>query len=291
MPHAAKARVSCPLCVQTGQPKTRGDVTPHWVRRTLVELGGDRPPAVIYFVCQSCQRRLARHFEDPASALMKPMLAGKNVELTTDQQLIVARWLAKTLLLRLLKDAEHPIIAPAARLDRRRHALRKVRGVLTDLAPPSDCVIRIGRIIDAKLRVETPLKDRTYLPADHYPRLDAAGSGTVGALYWEAFFGKPERLAQVEQAAPSADWYRRVWPPQPTIVRWPPSETFNMFDFVLLLELRKFARPPGTQMAIAEPAVLARDLILRRLTTAPNGRSLQSCRPDRCRRTARSWAR
>lgn len=72
-------------------------------------------------------------------------LARQPAELSPDQQLIVARWMVKTALLRLVKDAEHPTVAPEPRWDRRQHALPLLRQVMADLAPPVNCLIRLER--------------------------------------------------------------------------------------------------------------------------------------------------
>jgi hypothetical protein len=212
---------------------------------------------VIYFICEQCQRRLARHFENPAAVIIKPMLAGQPVSLSPDQQLIVARWVVKTELLRLAKDAEHPTIAPTARWDRRRHALRLAREVLANLAPPEGCLIRVGHLDRSLSNDPTPVEDRTYIPTEQFPRMDAAGSGIAGAFYWQCFLGQPERIVSVLEATGSEDWYCQVWPAQPSSVQWPPPRAFSLFDFAQMFQLLKFTRPKGTQTAIAEPASLA----------------------------------
>jgi hypothetical protein len=257
MPHPRKASAPCPICRQRGGKKTKEDVWPVWLRLELERLGGRRPDRVIYYVCGICQARLSKHFETPAAPILKPMLAGLAVQLSPDQQLIVARWIVKTQLLLLAKDAERPVIAPTPRLDRRDHALRLVRQVIADLAPPPGCLIRLGRHDRSLPKDPTPMEDRTYIPTREFPRLDAAGSCISGALYWQCFLGRPDRLFSVVEATRSDDWYCQTWPQQPRSVQWPPPRTFSLFDFTLMAELMKHTRPPGTQTAVAEPPALA----------------------------------
>jgi hypothetical protein len=207
---------------------------------------------VIYFVCERCQKRLNRHFEIPAINLLKPMIAGQPITLSPEQQTIVASWVAKTGLLRLLKDAEHPKIAPNARLDRREHALRNLREVIKDLKPPANSFIRLGRYDWSASTDPTPLPERTYIPSSPLPRMDAAGNGGAGHLYWELFLGRPDRLARIEQGMTSTDWHSRIWPPQVGPLQWPPARALSPFDLAITTMLLSGTGPPGAAPAIAD---------------------------------------
>lgn len=221
------------MCQQPGRKKDREDITPKWSIRYLDEIGLGRPPAAILWICNPCNNWLNSNFENPARDLLKPLMAGSPVELSIDEQIIVARWLAKTLLLRALKDAEHPSRGPLPRVDRRQHAQRIVREVMDTERPPADCLIYIGHFDETLPFEETSRDDLSYLTRI-LPPLSFKAQVNFGRLYCQMFIGGDGLPLIGGQLARAIDRLIPVWPQRLDSATFPPAKSFSMWDRVLI---------------------------------------------------------
>jgi hypothetical protein len=98
--------MGCPLCAGAG-PLTKEDLVPSWIRRDVLRryrpAPADIPPRFVLRICATCNSNLGRKFEDPAAPILKKLIAGDPLSLDLSEQHIVARWIAKTTLIGLLK--------------------------------------------------------------------------------------------------------------------------------------------------------------------------------------------
>jgi hypothetical protein len=176
-------------------------------------------------VCEPCQQLLNTQFEQPAKELLKALFGSSSMILTTEQQVILSRWLVKTALLLILCPGR---VGSAPALEGIRRHLDELtqRGSI-----PPFTTVRIGQVHRESSATIWP-----FLPAvwSEDRRFDVSSVlGLTGVAGEIVLHGDPQSL-------PFADLTKNdprlavIWPPQLTNVLWPPSQPLSLLDIVLL---------------------------------------------------------
>jgi hypothetical protein len=212
---------------------TAEDAYPWWLRRRIHEWiralpdGSVEPEweqgsrIILKPVCEKCQRRLNTVFESPASVLLKEMMDGSVIDLSPQQQVLVAGWIVKTGLVLLLE--RHPDGL----------ANRLLREWLTHMlkggTPPANATARIGYFSD---NLEQSRKG--FLPPGWPdvldPREGIVSVISVPGFICETILGPAAVVRSFIDMTKDDDRFIVVWPPNVTHKWWPPPVTMGLFD-------------------------------------------------------------
>lgn len=248
-PQSQPTRPICRLCRQPADRMTDEDVVPKWLRKHLVESHGVSSQAereewarlvrtVRTRVCETCNRRMNLAFEAPARPLILAMLEHEPLRLSTEQQLVVARWMMKvTLLWGLMRhwrddveSAVHPRYADtydaAASAERQRQDVMNL--IETGEMPPGTTI--------AALAIVATTTERPLLP-----RTDGKYAGAGHTNFFTMVFEVVQRDAiasrhRTERRADSR--WQLVWPPRPgDRFTWPPKRATSIVEMVRYQEV------------------------------------------------------
>ncbi len=231
----------CRICAREIPPrqKTTEDAHPLWLRKRILAWFRSFPPEVIVDpkweqagrtllkpVCQRCQRRLNETFEIPARPILTAMFDRSVVTLTPRQQVIVAGWIAKTILVLGLSPGKHP----AAEYS---DALRLyLCGTLDSGTPPDNATIRIAYVSE-----ELDPPQRGFVPPGwpNQDRLEFLSISGYPHLLCEMLVSNaPGTLAFID-ATKDDERFLRIWPPHLTEVLWPPPSLLGLLDIAAFL--------------------------------------------------------
>jgi hypothetical protein len=237
----------CPVCLEN-PADTREDIMPQWGRKRIRTLGvyvGDRVPSILMPMCQDCNSKFGRRYENETAPILGPMMDGESRLLSTADQEIIGRWIIKTGLLVALNQATTG--SPE------RERIRGYCCVMRDHGtPPHQSFVRLGafdrdRPIDAG--GHSNLHRSGYLPT-----VQVRGTNISGHVAWEAAIGQPSELEPFIAACVDNDSLALIWPPRLRPVAWPPPVKLTYRD-VLTLKLAWNERrwPPSSDDLLPSP--------------------------------------
>lgn len=164
---------SCSIClVVSTQKMTKEDSYPKWLRQIILQAYGDVDPSrlekgweqprrvLLHSVCVPCQRRLNAAFEVPATQLLKDMMSGRPMLLSTAQQRVIAAWMAKTVLVLIMSGP-----SPAQRIERCRRMLLDMMA-RDEPGPAQNFSIKLAYFKDERPSVLLPYTERQAAPGD-----------------------------------------------------------------------------------------------------------------------------
>ena len=227
---------------------TREDVMPQWVRKRIRKLGiyvGDRVPSILMPMCNDCNGKFGRRFENETAPILGPMMDGEHRPLSTADQEIIGRWIIKTALLGALGQA----VPGTPERERIRSFCCAMRDHGT---PPHQSFVRLGafdRGVPIDAEGHSNLHQTGYLPTVH-----VRGANISGHVAWEVAIGEPSELGRFITSCTDNDALALIWPPQLTEVAWPPPTRLTYRD-VLTLKLAWTERrwPPSPDGLLPSP--------------------------------------
>lgn len=232
----------CPLCSRPG-PLTDEDLVPTWARRYLIQSfgpfpGGKAPRRVKMRICATCNGRLGRRFEAPAAHLLKPMVGGEPITLSTQEQSRVGSWAIKTSLMLAFSG----LTQSSWGYELARHLINQT---IAEGHPPKYASVRLGHQSITTSPPNDPPKLPELVPVRQMPRSAFFGVCTVGHLAWIMVVGGTEDILQYASWCETDERYlQRVWPPRREAVAWPPPGSLNE---EVMSDIRKAfvkSRPP-----------------------------------------------
>jgi hypothetical protein len=215
----------CPVCGQT-ETLNIEDVLPQWVRRHATSVAAGAPftgtlasgapfNAPVPFqvtvkVGQNCNEWMGKTFEAPAKPLLAPLLDGAAHTLTSADQELIGRWVAKTALMNSLAHPPHPDLAVY-------QAFRRSGN------PPPGSRLLLGFYSSPGVLPKTCQGFR-------YPGPGTAPRGTLEFLPFNVMIGQlvivfclPLQGPPVRTVAEARGALIEIWPPTGLPITWPPS--------------------------------------------------------------------
>lgn len=195
------------------------DIVPTWARNTVLEIAAQwspkqpLPPRRKIRICEVCNGKMGKAFENDVADVGKRLLYGQELELTATDQLCLSRLCFKIDMLERLRTKN-----PATQERTRRH----LENLIATGEPPPGSSIRIGRcVMFASPDLDPPVEG--LVPPDAWPAppsYDAVGS--IGQIAWESVVPhEGTSLLSFIRATEDNPWMVRIWPPSPMPVRMP----------------------------------------------------------------------
>lgn len=216
--------LDCIICHRIDVPGSTEHIIPKWLERLVHEYGphtfpGEDPQEYLDItipICERCNARFNRNYENPASATLTSMIKndGRQVSLTRDMQVQVSRWIVKTILLlnvHQLNDIRWSEYSGWLALRGRPNPIpgTNIWVAYTPDPPPS----RQGELVG----LPPPLRP----PAERLASFMLNDLGIYISFTPGGFDDRPTWPSLL-----------RCWPPQPTTVSWPPAVPLSRYEFV-----------------------------------------------------------
>ena len=217
---------------------------PTWARNLVLEMGppkvGQQHPRRLKLrICVSCNSKMAARYENTTAELLKPIVKGPPVRgLAPEAQSLIGRWIIKTTLLFIIRDA-----IPTG-VDHRRESdalLQMNRGAL----PPDGFSVRVGHFLADDDPADRPGEGLRGSLLGAKP-LALFAFHTLGHVVMEVVAGPPDRTLDFIDRTNDDERFLRVWPPSDKVADYNPAGilTNNDVDVMRLqmLELNGVTR-------------------------------------------------
>lgn len=224
----------CPVCRTPSALLTDEDVTPKWTRSILAERLPNpvvRPEKTIVRICADCNAALNRSFEIPCRSIVEALIRGaKELDLSRDEMTLIAAWLSKTTLVRIVGD---PVLElPPESTASAREALVNL---MRDGMPGPTISVRIAyydQAFEHPTRLPLPPPRPFAIPPRVKGPRNINANPSLGYLKWEFLLSLENDPATIEPLArveADADRLLRVWPRsgEQESVSWPPPVAPN----------------------------------------------------------------
>jgi hypothetical protein len=238
----------CPLCL-TNPANTQEDIVPQWVRKRIRKLGvyiGNQVPSLRMPMCEHCNGKLGRKYENETAPILGPMMDGMDRVLSPSDQEIVGRWIIKTA---LLASLDPKLGVPALQRAQIRRLCCEMRDHGT---PPHQSFVRIAGF-DRDRPIDAEGHDDLHRPG-YLPTLLTKATQMSGHVAWEVAVGAPREMERFVASCADNESLVRIWPPQLAAVTWPPPIKLVYRD-ILRLKLAWNERrwPPSEDGLLASP--------------------------------------
>lgn len=200
---------------------------PTWCRKEVLAsfrefFPGQVPPRTLLPICLECNHALGERLENRAAPILKPMMTGRPATLKPAEQLILAIWVVKSVLMFGLADSHS--------VDRRSFysdgLWSLVRGETLPLGTSVRLAARDLRPRDTSGQLsQLALEDSMIAP----PVFIEHGVGTLGHIVYELAIGQQEVLDFCGRT-PDEDWFIRIHPASSSVKRWPPPRTMSAYQ-------------------------------------------------------------
>ncbi|HEV3359224.1 MAG TPA: hypothetical protein VG247_20670 [Pseudonocardiaceae bacterium] len=179
------------------------------------------PPRHKYRICRKCNGVLGAAFENSASGLIKRLIDAESFSLDPREQLLVGRWIAKTVLLTCLADSKPENWGYEI-------ARKKVLEMMASGVPPVNTSVRLARMeMGGDDRVIPDNYTGNLLPAK-MPDYAFFGINVVGNLCFELVTGIVGFERYVRWIDRRTLRFIRIWPTRNEEINWPPPKTLHM---------------------------------------------------------------
>lgn len=198
----------CILCGGPG-PLTKEDISPVWLRKSIVEqlrkrdeLPDQLPPRHVIKICGSCNGSLNQRLESEASNLLPPYFRGHTGVIPEHSHRLMASWIAKLMFLGTLNSWRPGKWG----LEQARQAMAPI---LEDGSLPHGLHVRVGFV--------DPSEHKRGLagvaPVTQMPRFEFYSLSIIGVFAWEALLlGERHLDSYIAWADENAEWMTRLWP-------------------------------------------------------------------------------
>lgn len=216
----------CPICLQHGDLE-KEDWIPLWVRRTLIvrmAIPGQQPPRAQTLVCERCNKRMGKLFEEPTSLVMRPLFTGDPALLSARDQQTIATWIVKTNLVRAIATewGRERLLPNGIWVHRVALAY-----LMETRLPPVATSVRLGcfepSVLSRGISLEPSTDSQVRIPSPDWEGPFLINIVHSGALLSEMFMGSSVDVERFISATSSDDRLTRIWPPTSSEVNWPPN--------------------------------------------------------------------
>lgn len=237
----ARKQGRCPICQRQGKPSNE-DIWPQWARRKASSEGAHLTRLKMR-ICEDCNTRSGKLFEDKAASILKPMIDGHRVQLNPGQQVVVAAWFAKTSLMIDLKEQQgKKAVGPPSHIGLFEETRTYLLNMLETGLPPATASVGLG--------VFWPERDnmlgQRYRPTRPGPKPNIRLSGAIGRLLYRVLIGRTLRkVLPFENRPEDNNWLITVWPQHisKTLV-WPTPLPFGHDDLAAMMQEVTYGYPP-----------------------------------------------
>ena len=222
-----QSRRPCAICLRTDRPSTKEDIVPVWQLALAKSLyPNDESPPRKMIICKRCNEGSARRFESRTAPLYSRLARENPTVLPPDDQILLASWLTKSMLMQNLATAQNPGHPGIRNADLRKVSRAPLSHLIETGELPPRLRVRLGRI-QRGLEFEMPHEYNALFPPIERPFIKMHAQRGLGPLYSIVLLGADDLSESFVRSLPPSPYYTDIWPPSPGTVQWPPPKTIS----------------------------------------------------------------